>query len=140
MLNYILAMFFKLYLITLVNFLLLDGLWLGLIAKNFYQKNLGGLMTSTPNWLAAGIFYLIFTFGLVYFVLYPSLSTKETVGLLTKAAIFGLVTYATYDLTNLATLKNWPLMVTIVDLAWGTLLSSAVALVTHFIATKIGLS
>lgn len=127
-------MFIKLYFIALPVFFALDMLWLGLIAKSFYAKQLGFLMRADINWTAAIIFYLLFIAGLVVFVIMPGLEKRSFLHVLMFGALFGLITYATYDLTNLATIKNWPLLVTIVDLAWGTLLAALVSSATYFIA------
>jgi uncharacterized membrane protein len=132
-------MFLKLYLIALPVFLAIDMVWLTLVAKNFYAKQIGFLMAKNPNLLAAFIFYLIFIAGLIVFVITPALDKKIWTQALLAGAFFGLVTYATYDLTNLATVKDWPLVVTIVDLIWGMFVSAAVSIVTFFIALKLGL-
>lgn len=132
-------MFIKLYLISLPVFLAIDMIWLTLIAKNFYAKYIGYLMAKNANLLAALIFYLIFIAGLVFFVITPALDKKMWTYALLSGLFFGLVTYATYDLTNLATLKDWPLIVTIVDLIWGMFVSAAVSVATYFIAVKLGL-
>lgn len=132
-------MFVKLYLIALPVFFAVDMLWLGLVAKGFYQKQIGFLMKPDVNWLAAIIFYLLFIAGLVVFVVQPAFEKKLLSEILFKGILFGLVTYATYDLTNLATVKNWPLMVTVVDLVWGMTLSTSVSAISYFIATKLGL-
>jgi uncharacterized membrane protein len=126
----------KCFVITLVVFLVLDAIWLGVIAPRFYRAQIGFLMADRPRWLAAGVFYLIFVAGLVFFVVSPGV--RE--GLLGKAALrgalFGLVTYATYDLTNLATVKGWPLLVTVVDLGWGTVLSATTALLSVWLGAN----
>jgi uncharacterized membrane protein len=132
-------MFIKVYSIALVIFLGMDAIWLTLIAKNFYAKQIGFLMSKTPNLIAALIFYLIFIAGLVIFVITPALDKKMWINALLMGAFFGLVTYATYDLTNLATVKNWPLIVTIYDLVWGMFVSASVSLVTYLIVTKLGM-
>lgn len=121
----------KLYFLTLVVFLGIDGVWLTTIAKNFYAKHLGYLMSKTPNLTAAGIFYLIYILGMVYLVLTPALEKKSLAQAIYMGALFGLCGYATYDLTNLATIKDWPLLVTLVDLVWGTVLSATVAGVSY---------
>jgi uncharacterized membrane protein len=131
-------MFIKLYFIALIVFLIIDMIWLGLVAKNFYQNNIGHLMTTNVNYIAALIFYLLFIVGLVVFVIQPSLETKRLQDVLLRGALFGLITYATYDLTNLATLKDWPLLVTVVDLIWGMVLSTSVATATYLIASSQG--
>ena len=132
-------MFFKLYLIALPVFLGIDMVWLTLVAKNFYAKQIGYLMAKNPNLLAALIFYVIFIAGLVFFVITPALDRKMWTQALLAGAFFGLVTYATYDLTNLATIKDWPVIITIIDLIWGLFVSAAVSVVTYFIALKFGL-
>lgn len=132
-------MFIKLYLIALPVFLAIDMVWLTLIAKNFYSKYIGYLMSKNPNLWAALIFYLIFIAGLIFFVITPALDRRMWTHALFAGLFFGLVTYATYDLTNLATVKDWPLLVTIVDLLWGISVSAVVSVATYFIAHKLGL-
>jgi len=132
-------MFIKLYFIALPVFLAIDMIWLGLVAKNFYAKQIGFLMKTNINWTAAIIFYLIFIVGLVIFVISPALDKNSWKQAVLLGALFGLISYATYDLTNLATIKNWPLIVTVADLFWGAILSASVSLITYLIATKIGL-
>lgn len=120
----------KLYLITLLVFLGIDSLWLGFVAPKFYQAQIGYIMTKSPNLLAAGLFYLLFIVGMVIFVVEPGVREQTLAQAVLRGALFGLVTYATYDLTNLATLEGWPILVTVVDLIWGTTLSAAVTLVS----------
>lgn len=132
-------MFIKLFLIALPVFFAIDMVWLGLVAKNFYKDQIGFLMTPNINWTAAIIFYLIFIAGLVLFVISPAMEKGSWVYAILFGALFGFIMYATYDLTNLATLKDWPLMVTIVDLIWGAVLAASVSTITYFIASKIGL-
>lgn len=129
-------MFIKLYLITLPVFFAIDMLWLGVIAKNFYREQIGFLMAPDINWPAAIIFYLLFIAGLILFVIAPAVEKRMWRDALLMGALFGLVTYATYDLTNLAIAKGWPVLVTFVDLAWGATLSASVSLISYFIATK----
>lgn len=132
-------MFMKLYALAFAVFLAIDALWLTLIAKNFYAKHIGYLMAKNPNLWAALIFYLIFIAGLVFFVIAPAIDKKEWLHALLAGVFFGLVTYATYDLTNLATIKDWPILVTVVDLAWGMFVSGIVSVATYFLAFKTGL-
>lgn len=132
-------MLIKLYAIALPIFFAIDMLWLGLVAKNFYAKQLGHLIRPDIKWLAAILFYLLFIVGLVLFVISPALDKRSLLQAILFGAFFGLVTYATYDLTNLATLKEWPLFVTIVDLAWGAVLAGLVSGLSYLIATKLGL-
>ncbi|MCX6747469.1 MAG: DUF2177 family protein [Candidatus Nomurabacteria bacterium] len=132
-------MFLKLYLITLPVFFALDMIWLGLVAKNLYAKQIGFLLKPEVNWTAAVSFYLLFIAGLVLFVISPALEKHSFMHALLFGALFGLITYATYDLTNLATMKDWPMLVTFVDLAWGMFLSASVSSIAYLIAVKLGL-
>lgn len=120
----------KLYLITLIAFLGMDSLWLGLVAPGFYRSQIGHLMAEKPNFLAAGIFYPLFAYGMTVFVVEPGVRGDSLVRTSLRGALFGLVTYAAYDLANLATLKGWPLLVTGVDMLWGTALCASVTLVS----------
>lgn len=131
-------MFMKLYAIALPVFFAIDMFWLGLVAKDFYRGQIGSLMKSDINWMAAISFYLLFIVGLVVFVITPAVEKGSWTYALVFGAFFGLITYATYDLTNLATLKDWPILVTLVDLAWGAVLAASVSVVTYLIASKIG--
>ena len=130
--------FMKTYSVAFVVFLVIDLLWLGLIAKNLYQKELGFIMAESPNWIAAGIFYLIFIVGLVFFVINPALAKDSWKYALLVGLFFGFITYSTYDLTNLATLKDWPLKVTLIDLVWGSSLGASVSTITYFIVKMLG--
>jgi uncharacterized membrane protein len=132
-------MFLKLYFIALPVFFAIDMVWLGLVAKNFYAKQIGFLMKPDVNWVAAIIFYLLFIVGTVVFVITPALEQKSWLQALLYGALFGLITYATYDLTNLATVKDWPLIVTMIDLVWGTVLSASVSIITYLIAARFGI-
>ena len=127
---------FLVYGIAAVCFLALDMVWLGLVAPGFYRQHLGYLLATDVDWAAALLFYAVFLFGLVLFVLKPSLEAGSATRALTHGACFGLVTYATYDLTNQATIRDWPAIVTVADLCWGTFVSGVVAYVTHRLATK----
>lgn len=123
----------KMYFIALIIFVLIDGIWLLFISKNLYQKELGYLLSSNPNFIAAVIFYLLFLIGLIHFVVNPGIKEDDIIKIIISGALFGLITYATYDLTNLATIKNWPLKITIIDLIWGTTLSSVVSILTYYV-------
>lgn len=131
--------FVKLYFIALPVFFAIDLLWLGLVAKKFYSQQIGFLMRTDVNWVAAVVFYLLFIVGLVIFVITPAVEKGSWTQALLLGGLFGLIAYSTYDLTNLATVKNWPLIVTIVDLIWGSVLAAAVSTITFFIGSKIGL-
>ena len=121
------------FIVAFVAFLAVDALWLGLVAPKFYKNQIGHLMAVKPNFTAAAIFYFIFIVGLVYFVLLPAITNESWVTALSNGALFGLVTYATYDLTNMATLREWPMTMVIVDLTWGVVLSTTVSLLSYFI-------
>lgn len=129
-------MFIKIYLIAVIVFFAVDMLWLGVIAKNFYQNQIGSLMKKDINWTAAIIFYLLFVAGVVFFAINPAIQENSWIQALFLGALFGFITYMTYDLTNLATLKNWPLKLAIVDILWGTVLATLVSTVTYSIVTK----
>ena len=116
------AQYVKLYFAALIALVALDMLWLGIVARGFYQRYLGFLLGPT-QWSAVVVFYPLFVLGLLALVLVPGLHAGSLKTTLLRAALFGLVTYATYDLTNQATVRNWPLLVTVVDLAWGTAVS-----------------
>ncbi len=131
--------FLKLYLVTLPIFLIIDFIWLGLVANGFYKNQIGFLMKTNINWAAAVIFYFLFIAGLIVFVIAPSLVKNSWVHALFLGAFFGLVAYATYDLTNFSTLKGWPIAVTLIDLAWGTFVTSLVSSLAFFIAKRVGL-
>ncbi len=132
-------MFLKLYLIALPVFFAIDMLWLGLVARNFYRGQIGFLMKTDFNWVAGVGFYLLFIGGLVYFVIEPAVRSGSWSQALLVGALFGLMTYATYDLTNLATLRDWPLTLTVVDMAWGMTLSASVSTIAYLIAHKMNI-
>lgn len=116
------------YLILLAIFLLIDMVWLMGIAKRLYADKLGYLMASKPNLLAALLFYLLFIVGLQVFVVQPALLSGSWLAALLPGLLFGLVTYATYDLTNLATVRDWPVLITVLDLLWGSFVSGVTSL------------
>ena len=127
----------KHYFITLFVFLVMDAIWLGLIAQPFYQEQIGFLLAKKANWAAAGVFYLLYVAGLVFFVVEPALRSRATPGRAAlRGAFFGLVAYATYDLTNLATVDRWPLLLTAVDMAWGAALGALTTLVGVWAARR----
>ncbi len=128
------------FLIILAVFLILDFTWIGFVAKKFYSRHLDFLMRKKPNWAAAIIFYLIFIFGISIFVLNPALLKGSWEYALLYGAVFGLVSYSTYDLTNMATIKNWPLKLTIVDLVWGTVLTAATSGISYFLIRLFALT
>jgi uncharacterized membrane protein len=130
-------MFIRLYAIALPVFFAIDMFWLGVVSKNFYRDQIGSLLKTDVNWVAAIVFYLLFIVGLVVFVITPAVEKSSWVHAVMFGALFGLVCYATYDLTNLAVAKDWPLLITIVDMIWGAVLAASVSTVTYFIANAI---
>lgn len=126
----------KTYFVSFVVFFLIDMLWLTLIARKLYQKELGFLLSDRPNWIAAVLFYLVFLVGVVFFVVQPALDKGSWKYALFAGMLFGFITYATYDLTNLATIKNWPVKITVIDLIWGTSLGGLVPMITFFVIKK----
>lgn len=122
------------YLLTTVVFLIIDLAWLGLIAKDLYQKYLGDFMAEKVNWTAAIIFYLIYIVGISVFAIYPAVNMNSALNAALMGGLFGFFAYATYDLTNLATLKGWPLLIVFIDIAWGVVLTSMVSLSGFYIA------
>jgi uncharacterized membrane protein len=128
--------FFKLYPVAIVAFLVIDLLWLGVVARSFYQAQMGHLMKANVNWFAAMAFYLVFVSGIVILVVMPALDRQSLGQAIALGALFGLVTYAAYDLTNLATLEGFPVTVAIVDLAWGAVLCASVSAVTYWVGSR----
>jgi uncharacterized membrane protein len=127
--------FIVLYAISVPVFFVIDMIWLGLVASSFYKNQLGDLMQI--SWVPAVAFYLVYLIGLIFFVVYPSVGAGSWKMALVYGALFGFFTYATYDMTNLATLKDWPIAVVVVDIAWGTVLGSAVAVATYYLYSLI---
>jgi uncharacterized membrane protein len=123
--------FLKLYGLAFVVFFAIDLFWLGIVAKNLYQKQIGHLLKTDVNWVAAIVFYLLFIAGLVFFVLLPNAVDSNVWKVILTGAAFGFITYATYDLTNLATLKDWPIQITLIDLAWGTFLGASTSAIAY---------
>jgi uncharacterized membrane protein len=124
----------KVYAVSTVAFFAIDMVWLGVVARGFYRRQLGGLLADQVNWPAAFAFYFLYIAGIVFFVTLPAARAGSLARALGSGAFFGLVTYATYDLTNLATLRGWPIAVTVVDIAWGTALCTAVAAAGYAVA------
>lgn len=125
--------YIKMYFITLIVFFAIDLTWLGVIAKNLYRQQLGFIMKENVNWVAAISFYMIFILGVVYFIVNPAILKDSWRYALFIGMLFGFITYATYDLTNLATLKDWPLKITVIDLIWGTSLGGLTSVISFFI-------
>jgi uncharacterized membrane protein len=122
--------YLKLYALTVPVFFAIDIIWLGLIAKGFYRRQLDFILSPQVNWTAAVVFYLIYIAGILFFAVRPALDHNSWRQAAALGALFGFFTYATYDLTNLATIKNWPMIIVIVDILWGVCLCGVVALLS----------
>lgn len=125
------------YISTAIVFLGIDSIWLGVIAPAFYRKHLGEMLLDQPNFWAAGLFYMIYIGGIVYFAVAPALQGGGWLQAMIAGAVLGFVAYATYDLTNWATLKNWSPVIVVADLAWGTILTGTAAAAGYAITRKI---
>jgi len=123
------------YVIMLALFLAVDLLWLGAVAKRFYRKHLGRFFADRVNWAAAVVFYLLFVAGIAIFAVRPALEQNSLSDALCWGVLYGLFTYATYDLTNLATLKGWPFPIVVVDIIWGMCLSGLISVAGFLAAT-----
>lgn len=121
------AGFLKLYALTVPLLLVADAVWLGIVARAFYRRQLGELLRPDVRWGAAVAFYLLFVAGLLVLAVAPALERQSLARAAGLGALFGLVAYATYDLTNLATLRGFPVVVAVVDLVWGTALAAGLA-------------
>ena len=117
----------KAFLIAAVTFGIVDTIWLKFVANSLYREKLGSMLAKKPNWIAGILFYVIFLIGIVVFVISPA---EDIADVIWKGALYGLITYATYDLTNQATLKKWPVAITIIDLCWGVFASIVIAVVS----------
>jgi uncharacterized membrane protein len=125
------------YFLTIPIFFLIDMVWLGIISKGFYKTHLGYIMADKVNWLPAIIFYLAFIIGVIIFAVIPGIEKSSLIRTLILAALFGFFTYATYDLSNFATIKNWPAIVVIVDIVWGICITTITGGVGFIIAKYI---
>jgi uncharacterized membrane protein len=132
-----LTQYLKIYAISVPVFFLIDLLWLGVIAKPFYDRHLGYILRDQVLWSAAILFYLFFLVGLVVFVIGPAVSSGSFVKAILLGMFFGFITYQTYELTNYALVKDWPFIVVVVDIAWGIVLSGLVSGITYLISMKI---
>lgn len=125
------------YLLTAIVFFAIDMTWLGFIAKGLYKKYLGGFLSDKVNWTAAILFYLLFIVGIFYFSILPAIEKNSVAKAILSGALFGFFTYATYDLTNLATLKNWPLQIVFIDIIWGAVLTGLVSTAGFYIVKLV---
>ena len=128
-----------LYALTGVVFVIVDLIWLGMVAKGFYRRNLRFILSEDVNWAAAGCFYLIYVAGILYFAVRPAIVEHFMGKAAFLGALYGFFTYATYDLTNLATIRKWPIIIVVVDILWGVCLCAFVAAVSFTIAGWLSL-
>jgi uncharacterized membrane protein len=130
------SVWIRTYAVTLAAFLVLDFLWLGLVARGFYRSQLGNLLASDVRWLPAIFFYMLFVAATVVFAVMPAVSRGSLGRAVLLGGFFGVVAYATYDLTNLATMRGFPVAVAVVDMAWGGVLTASVATVGYLVASR----
>jgi uncharacterized membrane protein len=121
------------FLLTVPVFFAVDLIWLGIIGKPLYQKHIGHLMAEKVNWTAAIIFYLLFILGILIFAVYPALKIDKVSYAITYGALFGFFTYMTYELTNMAVIKDWSWQIVPIDIVWGTILCTLVSLGSFYI-------
>jgi len=127
----------QLYIASAILFFAIDILWLGVIAKNFYHNHLARFFAERVNWTAAGLFYSLYILGIMIFAILPGISAASLIRTVVLGVLYGLFTYATYDLTNLATLKDWPVKIVVVDIIWGMVLCGLVSAGGFLVATRI---
>ncbi len=121
------------YISTLIPLVLLDALWILVLAKGFYAKHMGFLFTKSVSFVPVTIFYLLYAIGVVYFVVMPALSSNSWLTALFNGLFLGLLAYAAYDLTNQATIPNWPTVMTIVDICWGAFVTAMTGVIAYFL-------
>ncbi len=131
------TIFLKLYAVAVITFFIIDLIWLGVVARSFYQNQMGHLMRTDVNWPAAIVFYLVFVVGIIVLAVWPAVERQSLGHALALGALLGLVTYAAYDLTNLATLEGFPIRVVLVDMVWGTVLCATVSAVAYLASTRL---
>lgn len=122
------------YVLTFIVFLIIDLTWLGFIAKGVYKKYLGNLLSDNVNWTAAIIFYMIYIIGILVFAVFPAVNKDSLFTAIALGGFLGFLAYATYDLTNLATLKGWPHAIVYIDIIWGTILTASVSTAGFYVA------
>lgn len=120
------------YAASAVVFFGLDFIWLSTVSTGFYRSRIGALLLEQPNFAVAGVFYCVYVAGIVHFAVMPAVNSTTVATALVNGALLGLVAYGTYDMTNLATLKNWSVSVTVVDMAWGIALTATSAICGYF--------
>ncbi len=126
------------YAASAVTFFVIDLIWLGVVAREFYRRQYGDLLSDQPLYGAAGAFYLAYVVGIVIFAVSPAMETGRWTTALVYGALFGLFCYGTYDMTNLAVIRNWPVQATFVDIAWGTALTATAAVAGYAAVSRFG--
>jgi uncharacterized membrane protein len=129
--------YFLTWLAVTATFLVIDIIWLAYVAKDFYQKHLGGMLREEFLLGVAALFYVFYTLCVVILVVSPAVKAQSPMQALLLGALLGLCAYGTYDFTNLATLKGWPVIVTVVDLAWGTFITAVISVVGYFVMSRL---
>lgn len=129
----------KIFFSILIPLMALDAIWIGLVAKSFYQKHLGYIFAEKFVLWPAGIFYVLYSIGIAVFVVGPAVASGSWVTALWRGAFLGLIAYGTYDLTNQATIARWPISVTIVDILWGVFVTAAASVIAYFIVSRINM-
>jgi len=127
--------FLSAYIGSAAAMLVLDAIWLTTMVPIVYKPALGDLIADPPNFVVAGVFYLVYLIGVVVFAVLPALNQQNWLMALGAGALLGLVTYGTYDFTNLSTLKNWPVTLSLIDVCWGIALTAVTATVGYFVAS-----
>lgn len=125
------------FLTTLLLLGVLDGLWLGVVARELYRRHLKSLRAPRTNWIVAIAFYLLYAFGVTYFAVNPAIEADRPASGLLRGALLGLVAYGAYDLTNLATLKGWSPELTVADLLWGTVMTALVGFGAAYLVARV---
>ena len=128
--------FLPAYITVIIAMFVLDLIWLSQIAQPLYQAGIGHLMAAEPKLGFAALFYLVFVFGLMWFAVRPNVAAQGLKSAFMAGAVFGFFVYASYDLTNLALLKDWPLKLSLIDMSWGTILSGICAAIGKFVFDK----
>jgi uncharacterized membrane protein len=129
--------YLKLFCLALPISIALAASWMGVIASGFYQSEFGAIFRADPNLFAAALFYILYTLALIFFALDPALKERSLAKAVLWGGALGLTAYMTYDLMNMTMLVGWPLLGTLVDVAWGTLMTAVTAGITYIVATKV---
>ena len=129
--------YLKLFCLALPIMIALDASWIGVIASSFYKANIGSYLSPNPNLFAAFLFYCFYVIGIIYFALEPALKERSFMKAITPAAMLGFISYMLYDLTNVATFTNWPILLAVVDISWGVVITTLTSGLTYILATKI---